>query len=169
MKFAARSVLAAIALGLSIPMAWAMEEHRHEDASSQPEAHGHEHGQGHYGQPGEADQAQRTIAVTTLDTMKYEPSTMTVKPGETIRFVVRNTGKLRHEFVIGDPQEQRAHAEMMKKMPGMVHEDPNALSLAPGETKTLIWQFGPTGLVEVACHVPGHYEAGMVAQIEVEE
>lgn len=173
MKLTASHVFVAIVLGLPISMAWATEEHSHKDTPSLPEVHEHEHehalGQGSFGQPGKADQVQRMIAVTTLDTMKYEPSMLTVKAGETIKFVVTNAGKLKHEFVIGDPQEQRAHAEMMKKMPGMVHEDPNALNLEPGETKTLLWQFGPPGMVEVACHVPGHYEAGMVAQIKVEE
>ncbi len=169
MKITARIVFAMVALGLSISMAGATEEHPHGDTPGPSEVHEHAHGQANFGQPGNAEQVQRTIAIMALDTMKYEPSMLAVKAGETIQFVVTNAGKLTHEFVIGDPQEQRAHAEMMKKTPGMVHEDPNALSLEPGETKTLIWQFGPSGRVEVACHVPGHYEAGMIGQIKVEE
>jgi uncharacterized cupredoxin-like copper-binding protein len=142
-------------------------------AEKHPHATTHEHGHAskhaNFGQPGKADQVQRTIEVKALDTMRYDPQTFTVKAGETIRFVVTNVGRLKHEFIIGDPAEQRAHAEMMRKMPGMEHEDPNALNLEPGETKTLIWQFGQAGMVEVACHVPGHYEAGMVAQVKVGE
>jgi hypothetical protein len=31
----------------------------------------------------------------------------------------------------------------------------------------LIWQFGKAGVVELACHVPGHYPAGMVSEVQV--
>ena len=164
MRTIIHAVFAMTVLSLSIALG-AAEKHPH----ATPHEHGHASKHANVGQPGKADQVQRTIEVKALDTMRYDPQTFTVKAGETIRFVVTNVGRLKHEFVIGDPAEQRAHAEMMKKMPGMVHEDPNALSLEPGETKTLIWQFGQAGVVEVACHVPGHYEAGMVAQVKVVE
>ena len=156
------TVFAMTVLSLSIALG-AAEKHPHATTHE----HGHASKHANFGQPGKADQVQRTIEVKALDTMRYDPQTFTVKAGETIRFVVTNVGRLKHEFIIGDPAEQRAHAEMMKKMPGMEHEDPNALNLEPGETKTLIWQFGQAGVVEVACHVPGHYEAGMVAQVKV--
>jgi uncharacterized cupredoxin-like copper-binding protein len=164
MRTIIRAVVAMTVLNLSIALG-AAEEHPHATRHE----HGHASKHTNFGQPGKADQVQRTIEVKALDTMRYDPQTFTVKAGETIRFVVTNVGRLKHEFIIGDAAEQRAHAEMMKKMPGMVHEDPNALSLEPGETKALIWQFGQTGVVEVACHVPGHYEAGMVAQVKVGE
>jgi uncharacterized cupredoxin-like copper-binding protein len=164
MRTIIHAVFAMTVLSLSIALG-AAEKHPH----ATPHEHGHASKHANVGQPGKADQVQRTIEVKALDTMRYDPQTFTVKAGETIRFVVTNVGRLKHEFVIGDPAEQQAHAEMMKKMPGMVHEDPNALTLEPGETKTLIWQFGQAGVVEVACHVPGHYEAGMVAQVKVVE
>lgn len=164
MRTIIRAVFAMTVLTLSIALG-AAEKHPHATRHE----HGHASKQANFGQPGKADQVQRTIEVKALDTLRYDPQTFTVKAGETIRFVVTNVGQLKHEFIIGDPAEQRAHAEMMKKMPGMVHEDPNALSLEPGETKTLIWQFGQAGVVEVACHVSGHYEAGMVAQVKVGE
>jgi uncharacterized cupredoxin-like copper-binding protein len=164
MRTIIRAVVAMTVLSLSIALG-AAEKHPH----ATPHEHGHASKHANFGRPGKADQVQRTIEVKALDTLRYDPQTFTVKAGETVRFVVTNVGQLKHEFIIGDPAEQRAHAEMMKKMPGMVHEDPNALSLEPGETKALIWQFGQAGVVEVACHVPGHYEAGMVAQVKVEE
>jgi uncharacterized cupredoxin-like copper-binding protein len=164
MRTIIHTVFAMTVLSLSIALG-AAEKHPHATTHE----HGHASKHANFGQPGKADQVQRTIEVKALDTMRYDPQMFAVKAGETIRFVVTNVGRLKHEFVIGDPTEQRAHAEMMKKMPGMVHEDPNALSLEPGETKALIWQFGQAGVVEVACHVPGHYEAGMVAQMKVGE
>lgn len=119
------------------------------------------------GQPVPEGQPTRTVKVTALDSMRFEPQTLNVKAGETIRFIVTNAGKLPHEFVVGDRREQQEHAEIMKKMPDMWHEHGNALTLAPGETKTLTWQFAKAGTIELACHVPGHYEAGMVSKVMV--
>jgi uncharacterized cupredoxin-like copper-binding protein len=105
--------------------------------------------------------------VIASDTMRYDPPEITVRPGETIRFEVKNAGKLRHEFMIGDATEQRTHSEMMKRDPGMVHNDPNTITLEAGEGKTLVWRFGEAGELEIGCHVPGHYEAGMLARVRV--
>lgn len=130
-------------------------------------AHEHGHGASAAGRPGSEQRVDRTVEVTALDTMRFKPVALIVKPGETVRFVVTNAGKIRHEFVIGTPAEQRAHEQMMQQMPNMEHEDPNALTLAPGETKTLVWRFSEAGAVELACHVPGHYRAGMVSTVDV--
>jgi len=129
--------------------------------------HADEHGPSAAGQPGDQSQVDRTVDVTAYDTMSYKPDSLTVQPGETIRFVVTNAGKIRHEFVIGTPEEQREHDQMMQQMPNMVHEDPNSLTLDPGETKTVVWQYSNPGVVEFACHVPGHYPAGMVGKVQV--
>ncbi|MGH8555571.1 MAG: cupredoxin domain-containing protein [Gammaproteobacteria bacterium] len=127
------------------------------------------HGAGNraVGQPGHPDRVDRTITVGASDTMRYDPPEITVRPGETIRFEVKNDGKLRHEFMIGDATEQRAHSEMMKRDPDIVHNDANTITLEAGEGKTLVWQFGEAGDLEIGCHVPGHYEAGMLARVRV--
>ncbi|MGH8564565.1 MAG: cupredoxin domain-containing protein [Gammaproteobacteria bacterium] len=131
---------------------------------------GHEHGPGTgYGQPGSASDVARTIEVTALDSMRHEPSNITVKTGEAIAFVVRNAGQMRHEFMLGDAKEQHGHAQTMQAHPDMVHEEPNAVTVDPGQSKMLLWRFGAPGLVEGACHIPGHYEAGMVTRIQVTE
>lgn len=124
------------------------------------------HGDSAAGRPGHSAKVKRTIKITAMD-IKYDKPEIKVKAGETVKFVVTNAGKLRHEFIIGDLAEQHQHAEMMKQMPGMVHEDANTLTLEPGETKSLIWQFTKAGVLEVACHVPGHYEAGMKSKVTV--
>jgi uncharacterized cupredoxin-like copper-binding protein len=139
-------------------------------AAARAEQAGHEHGQGTgYGQPGSVSDVARTIEVTALDSMRHEPSNITVKTGETVAFVVRNAGKMRHEFMLGDAKEQHGHAEMMEAHPDLVHEEPDAVTVEPGQPKTLVWRFGAPGLVEGACHIPGHYEAGMVTRIQVME
>lgn len=71
-----------------------------------------------------------------LDTMRYAPEELTVKSGQTVRFIATNAGKQKHEFAIGDAEEQRRHAEMMKEMPDMTHKRGNAVSLVQnGMTK----------------------------------
>ncbi len=139
--------------------------------------HDHQHGaQDHQGEtphasgagrPGKAADVDRTVAVSMFDTMRYEPSSITVRKGETVRFVVQNKGQLAHEFGLGTLEEQRAHAEMMKQMPEMKHDDPNVIVVDPGKTRELIWTFSKAGRFQIACHVPGHYEAGMKASINV--
>jgi uncharacterized cupredoxin-like copper-binding protein len=105
--------------------------------------------------------------VTGRDTMRFEPASITVNRGETVRFVVTNAGKIEHEFMIGDPQEQQAHDVMMQSTPGMKHDEANTVSLAPGKTKSLVWTFTKEGRFEAGCHVPGHYPAGMKMAITV--
>jgi len=119
------------------------------------------------GQPGKISEVNRTIKIKAMDSMRYDQDKIKVKAGETIRFIVTNTGNLRHEFSIGSIEEQFKHATMMKAMPNMQHKDPNVLSLAPNETGEIIWKFAKLDNIEVACHVAGHYEAGMKANILV--
>jgi uncharacterized cupredoxin-like copper-binding protein len=123
---------------------------------------------GGVGGPADAEEADRTVEVTTLDTMTFEPSTITVTAGETVAFVVTNTGNAVHEFTLGDAEMQQEHAEAMAHIPaGMAHDMPNSITLQPGETKQLTWRFGDAATLEFACHQPDHYEAGMRGQIAV--
>ena len=78
-----------------------------------------------------------------------------------------NQGKITHEFSIGNEQEQKAHHEMMQKMPNMVHEDDNTVTVKSGETKELIWKFKNVGDVVFACNIPGHFEAGMFHKMQM--
>lgn len=84
-----------------------------------------------------------------------------------MRFEIVDRGALAHEFVIGDIAEQRAHDKEMAAMPDMPMDDPNGVSVAPGKTATLIWTFTRPATLQYACHVPGHYAAGMVGQLNV--
>jgi uncharacterized cupredoxin-like copper-binding protein len=101
------------------------------------------------------------------DTMRFKPENIKVKRGETIRFIVRNTGKVKHEMVLGTIGELKKHAELMRKFPEMEHADPNQVSVDPGMTGELIWQFTKAGTFDFACLVPGHFEAGMVGKVRV--
>lgn len=121
---------------------------------------------GGVGGPAAAAQAARTVKITTLDTMAFEPNRITVSAGETVTFVVTNSGQAVHEFTLGDAAMQQQHAQEMAQMDdGMAHNKPNSIRLQPGETKQLTWRFGDSGTLEYACHEPGHYQAGMRGQI----
>jgi len=121
-----------------------------------------------FGEPGDAKKVDRTIRIKALDTMRYDNRELSVRAGETVRFTVTNAGNIRHEFVIGDAAEQHEHAKEMRGMSGMAMPDEaNGISLAPGETKSIVWRFAGPGTVEFACHEPGHYEAGMVSRVLV--
>lgn len=119
------------------------------------------------GMPGDAAKVSRTIPVDMDDTMRFTPGKVTVKAGETVRFFIVNKGKVPHEMVIGTADEIEEHAQMMKKMPGMVHKEANQINLAPGQRGGIVWQFAKAGTVTYACLVPGHKDAGMVGTVEV--
>ena len=119
------------------------------------------------GKPGNPKNVARTVEVVMTDDMKFTPARISVKRGETVRFIVRNAGQVKHEMVIGSMAELKAHAEMMRKMPGMEHADPNQVVLGPGRSGNLVWQFTRSGLFEFACLQPGHFEAGMKGEFSV--
>lgn len=118
------------------------------------------------GQPGDTKAVDRTIAISAED-IKFSPTVIRVRVGETVKFVVTNHGKLPHEFVIAGRVEQEEHEKEMQSMGAMQHMDPNAVSVSPGETKVLIWKFDSPGVFQYGCHVPGHYAAGMAGIIHV--
>lgn len=120
-----------------------------------------------FGQPGLAKNVTRTVAIALTDAMRFTPSSMSVRRGETVRFRLTNGGKLPHEFVLGTKQELDEHAAMMRQMPDMVHTDANSARLAPGQSAEIVWQFSTSGTFLYACLVPGHWEAGMQGSVAV--
>jgi uncharacterized cupredoxin-like copper-binding protein len=110
----------------------------------------------------------RTVTVTMSDAMRFAPDRIDARKGETVRFVLQNEGRLRHELVLGEPDALRRHAAMMQMMPDMQHSGPNMASLAPGEHGQLIWKFTRSGTVTFACLQSGHLEAGMRGTVAVQ-
>jgi uncharacterized cupredoxin-like copper-binding protein len=84
-----------------------------------------------------------------------------VTAGETVRFVITNSGFERHEFVIATPEENEKHRATMRQMPQMNHAEPNIVTIEPGETKELIWRFGKDRNLEFARDIDHHAEDGM--------
>lgn len=131
----------------------------------------------------------RTVEVVMYDNY-YEPENLAVAPGETIKFVVRNSGDFLHEFNIATAEmhvEHQSHMAMMMEMEAllpdrvnhemmeatrgtdhdMTHDDPNSVLVEPGQTKELVWTFRTELELEFACNIPGHYDAGMSGLIEI--
>jgi uncharacterized cupredoxin-like copper-binding protein len=136
--------------------------HAHEHSTA-----GHEHDESAIGQAGIATATGRTVQVNMSDNMRFSPASFSARQGETIRFVIKNSGTLKHEFVLGTEKELKAHYEVMKKFPEMEHSEPNMISLGSGETGEVIWQFTKAGKIDFACLQPGHYDAGMKGQVKV--
>ena len=120
-----------------------------------------------FGRAGDPQRVTRVIKVRMSDAMRFSPSTLTVKRGETVRIVVSNGGKVLHEMVLGTAADLKAHAELMRKFPGMEHDDANMAHVKPGKTGEIVWQFTKAGEYAFACLVPGHFEAGMVGTVVV--
>lgn len=152
--------------------------------------HGGHHGSSAIGEPGKAENVSRTVEVSMMDNY-YEPESISVKAGETVRFKVSNDGGLVHEFNIGTADMHEAHQEEMQMMvehgvikgdridhkmmemdmgdgKTMKHDDPNSVLMEPGESKEIIWTFTEATDLEFACNVPGHYQAGMYGDIDFE-
>ena len=154
-------VAAAVALSSTIALAHGDEPHapRQYDASKIEPTD--------YGQEGNPQKVRRTIQVDMADNMRFTPADVTVRRGETVKFVVRNRGKVLHEMVLGTRQAIEQHAELMKKFPEMEHADANMAHVKPGKAGEIVWQFTKAGEFQFACLQPGHFEAGMVGKVTV--
>ena len=139
------------------------------------------------GEKGKLSEVSRTIEIKMYDNY-YKPKEIIIKKGETIKFIVHNYGELVHEFNIATKEMHIKHQpemmkmveneilfadridvkkmkEMAKKDHSMGHTHSNSVLLEPNQSAELIWKFSADTNLEAACNVPGHYESGMVANI----
>ncbi len=120
-----------------------------------------------WGIAGDAKAVNRTVEIRMTDTMRFTPDLISVKQGETIKFVIRNDGKMLHELVIGTKKDLDEHAAMMVKFPNMEHDEPYMTHVKAGQSGTMLWTFNRAGDFDFACLIAGHYQAGMVGKISV--
>lgn len=153
---------------------WAATGHSH-DATTKAE---HSHAEGAHAdhatvQAPAAMLITRSVEIRMDDQMRFTPSKVDVREGETIRFVVRNAGKTAHEMVLGSDAGIREHAQAMQQ--GAGHGDGHshgtgaAITLAAGQTGELVVKFDQATTLQMACLIPGHYEAGMRGTVQVSE
>ncbi len=84
-----------------------------------------------------------------------------MRQGETVAFRVTNAGNVAHEFVIGDQAFQDHHDKQMQGIQMPMGDDADGISLPARATKTFVYTFRQAGTLYYACHVSGHYQAGM--------
>ena len=141
------------------------------------------------GSKGDETDVTRVIKVVMYDNY-YEPSSFQIKAGETIKFEVENVGELVHEFNIANKMMHMKHQpemekmveneilladsidkEKMKKMAkmdkAMAHSHSNSVLLEPKQKGEIIWKFDNAVNIEIACNVPGHYQVGMIAKVDI--
>lgn len=160
MKIALSTVIATT-LAMSAPMS----------AFADAGHHGHHGGAAKFaaGEPGDPKRPARIVNVAMTESdgkMLFAPSKLEVRKGEQVKFVLRNSGAIEHEFVLATTDENLAHAEAMKAG-AMKHDDPNAKLLDPKKASDIVWKFTKAGEFEYACLIPGHREAGMTGTITV--
>ena len=145
------------------PLAWAHGDAKHPPAAKKAISTEEKT----FGREGDPGKATRTVNVDMSDKMRFTPDSLTLKQGETVKFVVKNSGKIMHEFVLGTMSELKEHSALMQKFPGMEHSEPYMAHVAPGKTETIAWQFTKAGNFNFGCLIPGHFEAGMVGNVAV--
>lgn len=115
----------------------------------------------------EGREPSRTVDVTMRD-IYYEPTSVEVKAGETVKFVFHNEGDIVHDAFIGDEAAQAAHEKEMQGSDGMHHGDEaDALTVDPGKTASLTYTFDKPATLVIGCHQAGHYTAGMKIAVTV--
>lgn len=164
-----KSFLLTTALAFTLSAsAYASETHD----SGHDEDNEDEHTEMMIGMAGDPNKVDRTIDVSMRETddgdMIFEPKSLEITQGETIRFNVMNKGESEHEFVLDTVEGIAEHKAAMAKM-DMEHDDPNSVRLDEGGSGEVIWAFSNAGTFEFACLIPGHYESGMSGPILVSE
>jgi uncharacterized cupredoxin-like copper-binding protein len=137
-----------------------------------PGTAGHGHAkEAAYGKPGDPKKPARIIPISMKETddgkMVYFPDRVEVQKGQQVKFVLKNNGKVDHEFVLDTVENNAKHKIAMQQNPDMEHDDPNARRLAVSKGGEIVWQFTQPGEFEFACLIPGHYESGMKGTVVV--
>lgn len=167
MHFVRSIVAAAVVAAFALPSATVLahgsghNEKRHNEAAKHVE-------ETPFGRAGDPRKTNRTVNVDMKDTMRFDPASITVREGETVRFRLKNSGRVLHEIVLGTMDDLKAHAELMRKLPDMEYDEAHMAHVDPGKSGELVWQFTKAGTFYFACLIPGHFEAGMVGTLVVE-
>ncbi len=121
-----------------------------------------------FGMAADPRKAALTVRIEMADTMRFSPAELRLKRGQTVRFLIANKGSVMHEMVLGTMEDLKKHSELMKKFPGMEHDEPHMAHVAPGKSGEIGWRFTKPGTYFYACLIPGHFEAGMIGKLIVD-
>jgi uncharacterized cupredoxin-like copper-binding protein len=110
--------------------------------------------------PGSDD---RTVHVN-IHHSSFDPQSFDFSAGSTVTFVIHNGDPIDHEFILGDGAVQRRHENGTEPEHGAV---PGEVSVPAGETARTTYEFSEAGRLVIGCHLPGHFEYGMRAEVRV--
>ena len=96
---------------------------------------------------------------------KFSISTLRVRKGTLVRFLVHNDDPIHHEFIVGPPSVHLRHELGTEASHPPV---PGEVSIAPDDVGETFYRFDTPGRVEFACHLPGHLAYGMKGWVVVE-
>jgi len=113
--------------------------------------------------PAQAEDRMRTVGVT-IHYSRFDPSTLSFDPGTTVRFEIRNTDPIDHEFILGDEEVQAIHERGTEAHHGA---RPGEISIPAGTTRITTYTFAEAGRLIFGCHLPGHYAYGMRGTVTV--
>jgi uncharacterized cupredoxin-like copper-binding protein len=129
--------------------------------------------EGSTGTTGATAAATRTVDIDMVD-IAYEPKAVSPQRGERIEFVFHNKGKIPHDAFIGDTSAQADHEKDMSadkdgSMTGGhgMGQNATAITVDAGQIGRLTYTFDQPGTIEIGCHQPGHYAAGMKVAVTV--
>ena len=108
---------------------------------------------------GSSTAAGSTEVHVKMTEFKFELDKTSVPAGP-VKFVFENAGSVVHEAMV----ERAGDANKPLEANGKKAE---VLDIAPGKSVTLEWTFDQPGNYQLTCHLPGHYEAGMVTNLTV--
>jgi uncharacterized cupredoxin-like copper-binding protein len=93
---------------------------------------------------GGADRSVQEVTVVAHDSMRFEPTAVTLEAGRPVRLTLRNEGKIPHDFTLtqGVPR-------------------PITLVAAAGESASASFTLARPGTYQFVCAQPGHAQAGM--------
>lgn len=102
--------------------------------------------------------------VLDIEHSTFSPASLRVVKGTQVRFVVDNHDPINHELIVGTPEVHRRHSSGTEPHHATV---PGEVSVSPGKRVSTTYTFDAVGQVELACHLPGHYDYGMRGSVSV--
>lgn len=154
-----KKVLSLFALVLAAPVAFAHTGGHGADAEKAP--------QDSYGRAGDVAKVSRTVPLELTATGGCLPARIAVKRGETLRLVAKNAGTAEQDLALGRQSDLEAHAEMVRKFPQMQAAQSHRVTVKPGESRDLVWQFARAGQFNLACGAPARFDAQSAGKVVV--
>jgi uncharacterized cupredoxin-like copper-binding protein len=106
-------------------------------------------------------QANQPVEVNViLKEFSMEMSRTDLPAGVPIKFNFIQKGSVNHEAVLEIAGVNDEPLELSGK-------ESEAEDIVPGETRSMVWTIPNPGKYQLACHVPGHYEGGMVTTFTI--